>query len=321
MMPQPNAAAAAPAPPTGAAQSGAPLVPGGGIDPRLAAAAYLNSKAEIAGLGTPFKSFTDAIINSPSYKAAVAGAEMQGKLPYVGPTAAAEAQGKAPFTWNTLRPGQMGGYGGNMTAAAPVQVDAVDPATGRTYKTWAFPPLPGQNPGQSSMAPGPQAALDASSAPNGVLTKLGPGEIRAAETHADKEQTDRQQVINEANAAQQSRATLLNMSNDAGNFTQGPFAAHYQQAARYLRLIDPSYNGQVASYEDFVKNAGALTRNAVKEASSRAMSPDSRPISNARRHPTPSLSRRWPRTTGARCSASCKVARMVNASCRASGSN
>jgi hypothetical protein len=37
-----------------------------------------------------------------------------------------------------------------------------------------------------------------------------------------------------------------------------------------LRLIDPSYNGQVASYEDFVKNAGSLTRQAVKEVSSRA---------------------------------------------------
>jgi hypothetical protein len=32
-----------------------------------------------------------------------------------------------------------------------------------------------------------------------------------------------------------------------------------------LRLIDPSYNGQVASYEDFVKNAGSLTRQAVQE--------------------------------------------------------
>jgi hypothetical protein len=119
MMPQPNTAAVAPAPGAGAPQPGGPIIPGGGIDPRLAAAAYLNSKAEIAGLGTPFKAFADAIINSPSYRGAVAGAEAQGKLPYVGPTAAAEAQGKAPFTWNTLRPGQLGGYGGNMTVAAP----------------------------------------------------------------------------------------------------------------------------------------------------------------------------------------------------------
>ena len=90
--------------------------------------------------------------------------------------------------------------------------------------------------------------------------KLGPGEIRSAETRADKEQGDRQTVINEANAAQQSRATLMNMTNEAGNFTQGPFAQYKQAASRYLRLIDPSYDGQVASYEDFVKNAGSLTR-------------------------------------------------------------
>jgi hypothetical protein len=70
--------------------------------------------------------------------------------------------------------------------------------------------------------------------------------------------------------AQQSRATLLNMANEAGNFVQGPFATHAQEAARYLRLINPSFNDQVSSYEDFVKNAGALTRTAVREVSSRA---------------------------------------------------
>jgi hypothetical protein len=43
-----------------------------------------------------------------------------------------------------------------------------------------------------------------------------------------------------------------------------------QDLARYWRIIDPSSDRQVASYEDFVKNAGALTRTAVREVSSRA---------------------------------------------------
>ena len=117
MMPQPNTAAVAPAPGAGGPQPGGPLVPGGGIDPRASLLAYLGAKSSVAGLGDTFKPFETALYNSPTYKAAVAAAEAAGKLPYVGPTAAAEAQGKAPYTWNTLRPGQLGGYGGNMTVA------------------------------------------------------------------------------------------------------------------------------------------------------------------------------------------------------------
>ena len=102
------------------------------------------------------------------------------------------------------------------------------------------------------------------------MTELGPGQHAALVTRADEEQTQRQKVINDANTAQQSQAGLQNMQNDMGNFKQGPFAAHYQAAATYLRLIDPSWNGQVSGYEDFVKNAGALTRTAVHDTSSRA---------------------------------------------------
>jgi hypothetical protein len=115
--------------------------------------------------------------------------------------------------------------------------------------------------------------------PDGSIS-LAPGAVAAATTmkgaesgavdRAKAEQEQRQKVINEANAAQQSRATLMSMANEAGKFVQGPFAQHAQTAASYLRLINPDYNEQVGAYEDFVKNAGSLTRQAVKEVSSRA---------------------------------------------------
>jgi hypothetical protein len=102
------------------------------------------------------------------------------------------------------------------------------------------------------------------------VAALGPGQHAALVARADKEQADRQQVITEANAAQQSRATLLNMQNETPEFYKGAGADKWQGLARYLRIIDPSWNGQVSGFEDFQKNAGALTRQAVKEVSSRA---------------------------------------------------
>jgi hypothetical protein len=185
------------APPASPAPGGAAPQPGG-IDPRASLLAYLGAKSSIAGLGDTFKPFETALYNSPTYKAAVAAAEAAGKLPYVGPTAAAEAQGKAPYTWNTLRPGQLGGYGGNMTVAAPTLQKVVDPVSGQESYRYIAPPV------------GPQSAAPGASADLGVAA-LGPGQRRALETRADKEQADRQQVISEANLAQQSRATLLNM--------------------------------------------------------------------------------------------------------------
>jgi hypothetical protein len=226
MMPQPNTAAVAPAPGAGAPQPGGPIIPGGGIDPRLAAAAYLNSKAEIAGLGTPFKSFADAILSSPTYKAAVAAAEAAGKLPYVGPTAAAEAAGKLPYTQDTVRPGSIHTMGGKPDFAAPVQVDAVDQATGRSYKTWAYPPLPGQTPGQPPMAPGPQAALAApgGGVPNGEMTKLGPGEETERKAIGETLGDEYKNSVAAYQHAQGTLPALSTVANAMQSFRTGQFA-------------------------------------------------------------------------------------------------
>ncbi len=132
-------------------------------------------------------------------------------------------------------------------------------------------PATGQERFQYTSPLGPQA----SAASGGVggspgIAALGPGEREALIARAKDEQTSRQQVITDANAAQQQRATLMSMGNEIGNFVQGPFAQHAQTAASYLRLINPSFDGQVASYEDFVKNAGSMLRQAVHDVSSRA---------------------------------------------------
>jgi hypothetical protein len=213
------------------------------------ALALLGSQAATAGLGDTVKPLETYFYNSPAYKGQVAGAE---KWAGVAPSMYEK--------WNVptaVRPGGGQMVGGQVVGSMPQLQRVVDPVTGREEYQYLSPTAGGPN------APGVVGG------PVGVA-QLSPYELQAGRTRAEKEQADRQTVISEANAAQQSRATLMNMSNEAGNFVQGPFAAHAQTAARYLRLINPSFNDQVASYEDFVKSAGQLTRQAVREVSSRA---------------------------------------------------
>jgi hypothetical protein len=159
-------------------------------------------------------------------------------------------------------------------------VKIVDPQTGAETFQYVTPPgaPPAGGAAPASRAPGTPPAAGASdvgainpATGAGLPAELGPGQHAALVARADAEQKQRQLVIDQANTAQISQAGLQNMQNDvAGGFKQGPIAAQYQKMATYLRLIDPSWNGQVANYEDFVKNAGSLTRTAVHDTSSRA---------------------------------------------------
>lgn len=155
---------------------------------------------------------------------------------------------------------------GQIIGAAPELRTVIDPVTKREQYTWVTPPVTGVPPGA------PAAPLAPALAPG--IAKLGPEEEAAlrgqGEGRVKAEQAQRQKVIDEADAAQQTLATLSNMHSELGDFTQGPFAAPTQAIARYLRLIDPSWDKQVASYEDFTKNAGTITRQAVREVSGRA---------------------------------------------------
>jgi hypothetical protein len=131
----------------------------------------------------------------------------------------------------------------------------------------------------TTLQPGPQSALPPTSRPGEpqftpggglVFRGLDPGEQERSVERAKREEHQRQITIDEGAAAQGQKATLLTMENEAGRFNQGPFAPYEQIAGKYLRYISPSWNEPVASYENFIKNAGNLTRQAVRETSSRA---------------------------------------------------
>jgi hypothetical protein len=241
------------------------------------------------------------IADNPQYQAFKARMAKQAEADVAIANAGPLAAQKAPFDLRETRQGLVYNGLSQPVLNSPIRVDTVDDQ-GNKHVAFVTPPLPGTTAGTTPSGGGASVSSPASGAPTGIppgapsgvptppgtgvptggqtttpptgapgpMTELGPGQHAALVTRADEEQTQRQKVINDANTAQQSQAGLQNMQNDMGNFKQGPFAAHYQAAATYLRLIDPSWNGQVSGYEDFVKNAGALTRTAVHDTSSRA---------------------------------------------------
>jgi hypothetical protein len=102
------------------------------------------------------------------------------------------------------------------------------------------------------------------------------------------EQTMREDVLKSAEMAQAQQVTLGRMKTDAPKFVQGPFAPHVQEASRYLRYMFPGFDQQVSSFEDFTKNANALTRQATREVSPRAAFQEMQFISNGL--PAPEMS-------------------------------
>lgn len=228
-----------------------------------------------------------------SRAAAQAQAQQQATLQYAGPIAAAQARAKFPLTYG--RPG--GGLGqvdangnptGQFTTVPTLQTRIVNgvPTQVEVQQT-PNGPVVTPVPGQSAFTPQQTAQGEAQGKANVALGTAGPiaGAEETAKEQAEAEQKQRQKVIDDANVAQKSQATLVSMSNEIPNFTQGPFAEHVQEAGRYMRLIDPNWNGQVAGYEDFVKNAGALTRATVKEVSGRAAAQEFRMIQDTLPNP------------------------------------
>ena len=243
-------------------------------DPEKAMAQQANYQATIARL---IEARTNAINNYPEAAGARATAEAWGR---VAPAIAEEA-GKQQQMYRELRgPGAaIVAPGGQIVAQSPQPVDTIDPKTGERYRTWAYPALAGQQqpggaiPGGLQQPPGAAAGtptIGPGAPGQAVPTELGPGERTALETRAREEQTQRQKTIDAAAAAQQAQGTLVKMGIDADKIYTGPLAQEVQGINRYLRLINPSFNEPVASYDDFVKNGGQLTRQTVRQLSSRA---------------------------------------------------
>jgi len=195
------------------------------------------------------------------------------------------AAAEAPYKMTSGRPGTIMWNGlGQPVGANPLMVESFGPEGNKT-PAFITPPLPGSSPGAAGSPSVSGGFRDTSGS---LVTGLGPGVVRGLETRATKEEDQRQKIIDDANAALRDQATVKTMASESDNFTRGPFADHVQEAARYLRLIDPSWNGQVASYEDFTKNAGQLTRQAVRETSARAAVQEFQMIANTL--PSPEMS-------------------------------
>jgi hypothetical protein len=225
---------------------------------------------------------SELLKEDPAYLRAASQAEGEGKVGPAIQQAAGEAAAKLPYTVTTARPGSYILQGGQPVAATPLQRPAIDPATGNEYPRFVTPPLPGQVAPTATGATGaspppagaqgvpPNGSAAAGIAPGEVPSKLGVGPETALRERAEAEQKDRQETIEGGESAQTQQAILSRLKDDAPQFTQGPFAGYTQTANTYLRALFGTQAPQVASYEDFVKNAGSLTRAAVRETSSRA---------------------------------------------------
>jgi hypothetical protein len=218
----------------------------------------------------------------------VAGAKKAGEQPFEQANTAFKGQVEAAVAGNKpipLAPGETVSINPNRVpfpapmGAAPTQVPLPlgMSAGGALPGVTGAPQPPSVNPPAGTPQPAPGGGV--------TLQGLPIGQKVAEETRAKEEQTVRQANIDAASGAQSQQATLQTLKAEAPNFYQGPFANHYQQAASFLRLIDPSFTGQVASYEDFTKNAGQLTRQAVKETSPRAAVQEFKLISAALPNP------------------------------------
>jgi hypothetical protein len=261
-----------------------------GVAQPLAAQTKAGENLQTVGPNGVVSNMPGAVGSAAEKEAAIAGGKAAGALPFVAPTEAAKESQKITIS----RDGAI--YrGSEYIGHAPKQTTVTDPQ-GNEYTAFT-PPMTvggaqGQQPPANAASPGASSNPNVPTPPAGAVmgspSKLGPGETEALKMRGEEEQKQRQVVINEANQAQRDAATIQNMVSEEGKFVSGPFAEHAQEAARYLRLIDPSYNGQVASYEDYLKNSGNLVRQAVRETSGRAAVQEFNMIANTL--PTPETS-------------------------------
>lgn len=225
--------------------------------------------------------------------------QKQIELGFAGPTAYATAAGKFPVeaelqrlnSQNQMRehmattfggiidpnnlaagvtpiPGYQPLIAGNEAAKAggalPAELtkQAMRPQTISPTDTLAVPGLMGRAQGTAGATSvgGNAAPATAQQQPMALpdLTAPPPGVIRMGMT--PEQEKARQAVTADAEIAAKNRATFLNIAAAAPNITQGAMAEPTQLAAQYLRLIDPAFDKQVASYEDFRKNAETLVR-------------------------------------------------------------
>lgn len=105
------------------------------------------------------------------------------------------------------------------------------------------------------------------------MTELSPAQKTQQERGAAADQTDREEVIAQAQEAANQQASIDVMRNNASQIIGGtgewaPYRVTAQKIA--LALGDKDVANSVGNAESFVKNEGQLTRQAVRETSSKA---------------------------------------------------
>lgn len=255
-----------------------------------------------------FPALGQAIMNSPQWQAATEAAKTQAALPaqyaapganpalqqqlaaakargaYSGPeadvglqshlaSAKAAAQFAGPAGVGDLRQGGTA-YNkrtGQPIYAAPFPREEVD-KQGNTHWEFVYPPGAPNAPGAPTAQGGGAGGAGNAAAPAGPLAKLSPQRAEELKGVGEEAAKTREENIDAATAAQAQQSSLMTLKSEAPQFYTGPFAEHVQQAKSFMRLLPggDALANQVASYEDFNKNAGALVRQAVREQSPRA---------------------------------------------------
>lgn len=123
----------------------------------------------------------------------------------------------------------------------------------------------------SSQFGGGEQQPTAPNMPQGAMqTSISPTEKAFAEGRG-KALSDRMGEIDEhAEAAKQANFLLDQMKMEADNFRMGKWSDFENNSNKFLRLINPKYDGTVGSFEAFTKNAITLTNEEVRQVSSRA---------------------------------------------------
>jgi soluble lytic murein transglycosylase-like protein len=201
------------------------------------------------------------------------------KFPLVGPTAQAQAAGTAAGQQPYLQ--QNEAQKAEVTSRWQLWVDQnkpiltrpntlqINPVTGDVYGNFEaagtdgamhrYMIMPGKN-GQPQKIDLGQSALT-------TYQTEGPKAV------ASKNAEDYQTVIKEASGAPQTRDQATFMRQEAKNFYTGAFAPYNQDLNRVLLALNPDNPeraNKVASYEAFIKDAGYLSRQQAKDASSKA---------------------------------------------------
>lgn len=129
----------------------------------------------------------------------------------------------------------------------------------------------------------PQMASDVPA--GSVQTSISPGMDAYVKERGQSLGKRMGDIDEEATGAKQANFLLDQMTQDAQGFTPGKFADVKGELGKYMRTVDPKYDGSVAAYERFVKNAVTLTNEEVRQVSSRAAVQEYKAIQTAQPQP------------------------------------